>query len=89
MAKPSKYTRYQYRKSPQTVEERKASTSRETIVEETEKDWIKRLEALGITMEQIDAFLEVRSLEAFVNYCRDQGIELADIAGKRLTSNRA
>lgn len=73
-----------------TAEQReKASTSREPIFEETEEQWKLRLLSLGITEEQMTAFLEVRSLEAFVDYCRSSGIELADIGKERLISNRA
>lgn len=90
MVKPRKETRYHYRRDTMTAKdfnEQQSKLGRPDL--ELESTWKDRMRAYGVTEEQLDAFVEVRSLEAFIDYCREQDIELADIAGGRLESNRA
>lgn len=86
MPKPSKYTRYGYTKSPTTTGGR---LHIKEVIEmsgkpESEEHWKDRMRGWGITEDQLDAFVEVRSLEAFLDYCRDQKIESADIGAERV-----
>lgn len=89
MAKPSKYTRYQYRKSPVSNTHAEIGRSSVSHTDESEAEWIGRMKGFGITDEQIEAFVLIRSLEAFVDYCREQQLDIAYIDGSRLDTNRA
>lgn len=57
--------------------------------DETEAEWKDRLRDYGCTEDQINSFLQVTSLEAFVQYCIDQGLEEASIPADRLETNAA
>lgn len=89
MPKQGKNTRYLYRKSPfNHVHDQMLKNHGQTdFGVETEDQWIDRLKIYGITDEQIAAFIEVRSLDAFLACCREHGVELADINKSRLDSN--
>lgn len=52
--------------------------------DESEEAWVVRLKAGGLTNTQITAIKKVDSLEAFVNYCKEQGLESAGIPASRL-----
>lgn len=79
----TKSTHYHYRKT------RPAQGQEAFIVraEETEEEWKDRLRVFGISDEQIDIFTGITSLEAFVNYCRDEGLEESYIPGSRILTN--
>lgn len=55
---------------------------------EEEEHWKERMRGYGVTDIQLDAFVEVRSLEAFLDYCREEGIECADIGIERVQQIR-
>jgi len=90
MPKPRKNTYYTYRKRSMKPEDTLAIRERDSARlkgEESEGDWILRLVNYGLSSDQIDAILKVRTLEAFIDYCRDQGIDIADIGKSRIKRN--
>jgi len=58
------------------------------ITVESVQSWKDRLRGLGITDEQIEAFVKVRSLEAFLDYCRVENIETAYIGAERVRQGK-
>lgn len=88
MAKPRKYTRYQYRRDPHTAEmDLQGGKAPIFKPDETTAEWLARLRTAGFTEEMLNAIQAITSLEGFVDFCKAQNVAEADIAGKRLLTN--
>lgn len=84
MAKPRKTTRYIYEKNFNGSQDRMRIKDIEEPVRESVESWRERMKAFGITDTQLDAFVEVRSLESFLEYCRSEDLDFAYIDSERV-----
>lgn len=58
------------------------------IEPETQDAWLNRLRVAGFSDDLVNEILEVRSLQAFIDFCHNRNVAEADIDGERLISER-
>lgn len=84
MARPFKNTRYIYEKTFKRNADRIRVSTMTEPKRETVEEWRARMKGFGITDTQLDAFVEVRTIESFLEYCRSEDLDFAYIDAERV-----